>query len=96
MIETVVQSLHHYAPQVKPTLFGATENRSACNSQMSQYQVSVPKLKDIKNTHKMTFSHAADSLLHTDASLCHQALSQTERNGEYVKREAERSLLMDI
>lgn len=44
----------------------------------------------------MTFSHAADSLLQTDASLCHEALSQTERDGEYAKKEAERLLLMDI
>lgn len=64
----------------------------ACN------QIKMPgyRLKDIKFTHKITFFHAAGSLLQTDVSLCHQALSQTDRDGEYAKREAERSLLMDI
>lgn len=61
-------------------------------------QIKMPgnRLKDIKITHKITFSHAAGSLLETDVSLCRQALSRTERAGEYAKREAERSLLMDI
>lgn len=61
-------------------------------------QIKMPgnRLKDIKITHKVTFSHAADSLLQTSASLCHVALSQTERDGEYAKKEAERLLLMDI
>lgn len=61
-------------------------------------QIKLPgnRLKDIRIAHKITFSHVAGSLLEADVSLYHQALSQTERDGEYAKREAEQSPLMDI